>query len=75
MDKRRFDDSDYSVVVKNKGSPPNSWKWEMPLVEAAQAGSLDSRDMDKNISSAALRLNKSLPFLRIEPLHRTGRHF
>jgi hypothetical protein len=29
MDKRRFDDSDYSVVVKNKGSPPNSWKWEI----------------------------------------------
>ena len=30
----------------------------------------DSRDMDKNISSAALRLNA---FLRIEPLHRTAR--
>ena len=29
MDKRRFDDSDYSVVVKNRGSPPNSWKWEI----------------------------------------------
>jgi hypothetical protein len=29
MDKRGFDDSDYSVVVKNRGSPPNSWKWEI----------------------------------------------
>ena len=29
MDKRRFNDSDYSVVVKNRGSPPNSWKWEI----------------------------------------------
>ena len=29
MDKRRFDDSDYSVVVKNRGSLPNSWKWEI----------------------------------------------
>jgi hypothetical protein len=27
MDKRRFDDGDYSVVVKK--SPPNSWKWEI----------------------------------------------
>jgi hypothetical protein len=29
MDKRRLDDSDYSVVVKNRGSPPNSWRWEI----------------------------------------------
>jgi hypothetical protein len=29
MDKRGFDGSDYSVVVKNRGSPPNSWKWEI----------------------------------------------
>jgi len=29
MDKRHFDNSDYSVVVKNKGYPPNSWKWEI----------------------------------------------
>jgi hypothetical protein len=29
MDKRRFDDSDYSVVVKNRGSPPNSWRCEI----------------------------------------------
>jgi hypothetical protein len=30
MNKRRFDDSDYSVVVKNRGSPHrNSWKWEI----------------------------------------------
>ena len=25
----RFDDSDYSVVVKNRGTPPNSWRWEI----------------------------------------------
>jgi hypothetical protein len=24
-----FDDSDYSVVVKNRGSPPNPWRWEI----------------------------------------------
>jgi hypothetical protein len=47
----------------------------LPFIEVAQAGSLDSRNMDKDIFSAALRLNKSLPFLGIEPLHRTARHF
>ena len=25
----RFDDADYSVVVKNRGSPPNAWRWEI----------------------------------------------
>jgi hypothetical protein len=29
MDKHRFNDGDYSVIVKNRGSPPNSWKWEI----------------------------------------------
>jgi len=42
----------------------------LPLSETAEAGSLDSRDMDKHILAAALRLNKSVPFLGIEPLHR-----
>jgi hypothetical protein len=47
----------------------------LPLIEAAQAGSLDGRDMNKHIFSAALRLNKSVAFLGIEPFHRTARHF
>ena len=25
----RFDDTGYSVVVKNRGTPPNSWRWEI----------------------------------------------
>ena len=29
MDKRGFDDGDYSVVVKIRGSPPNPWRWEI----------------------------------------------
>ena len=42
----------------------------LALIQIAEAGLLDSRDMDKHIFSAAiLRLNKSVPFLRIEPLH------
>ena len=29
LDKPGFDDSDYSVVVKHRGRPPNPWKWEI----------------------------------------------
>jgi hypothetical protein len=29
VDKSQFDDSDYSVVVKNRAPPPNSWRWEI----------------------------------------------
>jgi len=29
MDKLRFDASDGSVVGKNRGSPPNAWRWEI----------------------------------------------
>jgi hypothetical protein len=27
--KLRFNDTDYSVVVKNRGAPPKSWRWEI----------------------------------------------
>ena len=29
MGKVGFDQKDYSVVVKNRGAPPNPWKWEI----------------------------------------------
>jgi len=29
MDKVGFDDTDYSVVVKKRGSPPHPWRWEI----------------------------------------------
>ena len=25
----KFDPTDYSVVVKSRGTPPNPWKWEI----------------------------------------------
>ena len=43
---------------------------DLPLSETTEAGSLDRRDMDKHIFSAGLRLNKAVPLLGIEPLHR-----
>ena len=29
MAKLRFDDTDYSVVVKSRAPPPNAWRWEI----------------------------------------------
>jgi len=29
MGKLHFDRTDYSVVVKHKANPPNSWRWEI----------------------------------------------
>jgi len=29
MSKLCFDDTDYSVVVKNREPPPNPWRWEI----------------------------------------------
>jgi hypothetical protein len=29
MHKQHFDRTDFSVVVKNRAPPPNSWKWEI----------------------------------------------
>ena len=29
MGKLGFDDTDYSVVVKSRARPPNSWRWEI----------------------------------------------
>src|SRR4029077_12620197 len=47
---------------------------DLSFIEPAETGSLDCRDVDKHILAAALRLNKSAPFLRIEPLHGAFRH-
>src|SRR5262245_30033450 len=47
----------------------------LTLVERAQAGALDRRDMDEYVSAAALRLNESIAFRRVEPFHgATGHH-
>jgi hypothetical protein len=29
MIKLRIDNTDYSIVVKNRAPPPNSWRWEI----------------------------------------------
>jgi hypothetical protein len=47
---------------------------DLPLIKAAQPGSLDRRDMDEHVLAASLGLNKSVAFLRIEPLHGAFSH-
>jgi hypothetical protein len=48
----------------------------LTFVQTAEAGLLDCGDMDEDIFSApSLRLNKSVPLLRIEPLHAAARHY
>jgi hypothetical protein len=47
----------------------------LPFIQTAEAGLLNRGDVDEHVLAAAtLRLNKSVPFLRIEPLHGTCRH-
>src|ERR1700674_3622430 len=49
---------------------------DLPLIETAEAGSFDRRDVDKHISTAAtLRLNEPIAFGRIEPLHGAFEHY
>jgi hypothetical protein len=44
------------------------------LIEGAQAGSLDGRNVHEHILAAVVGLNKSETFGRVEPLHGTCRH-
>jgi hypothetical protein len=46
----------------------------LPLIETAETGSFDGRDVDEHIFAAALRLNEPISLLRVEPLHGTFRH-
>ena len=39
MDKLRFDETDYSVVVKNRADPPNPWRWE--IYRAGRSNAID----------------------------------
>src|SRR5258708_36205493 len=44
------------------------------LVEAAQAGSFDGRDMDELVLAAGVGLNEDITFLVVVPLHNTCCH-
>ena len=45
-------------------------------MESVEAGLFNGRDVNKNVSAtAACRLNKTVPFGRVEPLHCTLSHY
>ncbi len=46
----------------------------LPLIEGAQPCTLDGRNVNKHILTAALRLNKSISLGRVEPLYCSGSH-
>lgn len=46
----------------------------LTLIEGAEAGAFDCRDMNEHVLAATSRLNKTIAFGRIEPLNSTTRH-
>jgi hypothetical protein len=46
----------------------------LPLVEGAQAGTLDRTDVNEHILAAVVRLNEAKAFLVVEPLYRARTH-
>ena len=45
-----------------------------PLVEVAQTRPLHRRNVDEDVLAAITRLNKAIPFGRVEPFHSATRH-
>jgi hypothetical protein len=52
-----FDDSDYSVVVKNRAPLPNAWRWE--IYRAGRASPMESSSVFFCTVSAAHRAGKA----------------
>src|SRR6266436_3182084 len=46
----------------------------LPLIEAVHPGALDLLDVHEDILAAIIRLDESVAFVWIEPLHRTLSH-
>src|SRR6516164_4707783 len=45
------------------------------FLQAGEASLFHRRDVDKHVSTAAVRLNEAIALRRIEPLNCSGRHF
>ena len=57
MDKLRFDDSDYSVVVKHRERPPNPWRWE--IYRAGRSGPIGQSPIFFRTMAAANKAGKA----------------
>src|SRR5207249_8451209 len=47
---------------------------DLTLIKGAQARPLDGGNVNEHVLPAALRLNESVPFGRVEPLHGSSSH-
>jgi hypothetical protein len=56
MDKVRFDDTDYSVVVKNRGSSRDPWRWE--IYRAGRSGPIGKSPIFFRTMAAANKAGK-----------------
>ena len=66
-----FDQTDYSVVVKNRGRPPNSWRWE--IYRAGRSSPIEQSTVYFSIMGLAHKegkqaLKRLLDKLRLRPL-------
>ena len=57
MDNIHFDDTDYSVVVKNRAPPPNSWRWE--IYRAGRGSSIEQSPVLFPTMAAASKAGKA----------------
>jgi hypothetical protein len=56
MLKPRFDDTDYSVVVKNRRRRPNSWRWK--IYRAGRSNPVGESPIFFHIMAAANKAGK-----------------
>lgn len=57
MEKVCVGNDDYSVVVKNRGSPPNPWKWE--IYRAGKASPIGQSPIFFHTMAAANKAGKA----------------
>jgi len=53
----RFDDTDYSVVVKHRARPPNPWRWE--IYRAGRNSPIGQSPMSFRTMAAANKAGKA----------------
>ena len=56
MDKLHYERADYSVVVKNRASPPKAWRWE--IYRAGNANPIKRSSICFDTTVAAKRAGK-----------------
>ncbi len=52
-----FEQSDFSVVVKNRARPPKPWRWE--IYRAGRAGAIEHSDIFFETATEANRAGKA----------------